>query len=164
MRPYGWLLASLSALVLIASSCGSAKHAALTPKLVGEVPRTLPEAGVRIQDVVLKPWASAPAKAMSARQAIKAARKYANAQPFPAKALAADVTLPGEKLSLRDSAGHLRRVNLHDVPSWVVTFTSSKPIDVNVGSPQNTTPIYVTHFSVVLNAVTHAFIRGFFTR
>jgi hypothetical protein len=161
-------LVALSALVLIAPACGTASHrtaaSALHPKFVGDVPTHLPAAGVRIQDVVLEPWASTPRGAMSARQAIKAARKYANAQPFRAKALQADVTLPGTKLSVRDAAGQLRRVNTHDVPSWVVTFTSSKPIDVNVGSPQNTTPIYVTHFSVVLSAVTRVFVSGFFTR
>jgi len=139
-----------------------ARHAT-RPVAAAEVPSTLPDGGVRINDVVLRRWVSAPSRAMSASQAITAARKYANAQPFRARALGADVTLLGEKLTLRDSAGHLRPVDLHGVPSWVVTFTSPKPIDVNQGPP-GSGPINVTHFSVVLNAVTRAFVVGFFTR
>ncbi len=114
-----------------------ARHAG-KPVLLGEVPAALPDEGVRINNVVLGRWTSAPSRAMSASQAIKAAL-------------------------LRDSAGHLRPVNLRDVPSWVITFTSPKPIDVSTGPP-GSGPTYVTHFSVVLNAVTRAFVVGFFTR
>ena len=137
-----------------------ARHAT-PPVAVSEVPATLPDAGVRINDVVLKPWASQPSGAMSASRAIAAARKYANAHPFPAKALKADVKVIGSTLQLRTRTGHLRTVS--GVGSWVVTFTSPKPIDVNEGPP-GSGPIYVTHFSVALNAVTGAFFTGFFTR
>ncbi len=67
----------------------------------------------------------------------------------------------GSTLQLRTPTGHYRTVS--GAGSWVVTFTSPTPIDVNEGPP-GSGPIYVTHFSVALNAVTGEFVTGFFTR
>jgi hypothetical protein len=125
---------------------------ATSPVPTAEVPSVLPARGVRVEDVVLKPWAAQPSGAMTMSQAINAARPYANAHHFQAKALRAAVRLRGSTITSRDG-----------VISWVVTFTSPKPIDVGQG-PAGSPPDYVTHFSVALNAVTRKFVLAFFTR
>jgi hypothetical protein len=130
-------------------------------KAVAHVPSTLPTNGVRINDVVLKRWVSTPRGAMSASQAITAARPYANAQRFPARVLRADVKLRGSPLTNPPDGGS--RLTYDGTPSWVITFTSPTPVDVNQGPP-GSPPMYVTHFSVALNAVTGAFVLGFFTQ
>jgi hypothetical protein len=139
-----------------------AARADVSPMPVAQVPSSLPAGGVQIQNqgIELTPWASAPSGAMSADQAIAAARVFANAQPFPATALEADVTLPGSIPSSPSAAGSYSPVD--HVPAWVVTFTSSTPIDVGQGGP-GAPAVNVTHYSVAVNPVTGAFVLGFFT-
>src|SRR4051794_31588149 len=115
--------AMLVAVAIGVSACGSARPAARPnrPIRVTQVPSSLPAGGVKVQDVVLTPWAVAPSGAMSEHKAIAAALVFANkAKSFPAKALQADLTLPGN--AAKDH-----------VPVWVVTFTSPKAVDVSQG-------------------------------
>jgi hypothetical protein len=119
---------------------------------VTEVPIVLPRAGVNINSqAVLKPLATPPAAALSASQAIKAARHFANAHPFTAHALEVSATLVGSP-------------KVRDIPAWIVTFTSPKPVNVMVGGPATTTKQFVTHFSVALDATTGKMLFGIFTK
>jgi hypothetical protein len=62
--------------------------------LVTEVPRVIPQAGVNINNqVTLFPLANTRVK-LTAAQAIAIGRTYDNAQPFPATAVLASVTVP----------------------------------------------------------------------
>jgi hypothetical protein len=143
----------LGALAITSWQVGWFGHGSRTgPTPVTEVPSSLPAAGVSLQadDIVLTPLRRAPHGAMSADQAIAAARHFADKHPFPATALEADLTFPGT-IHSRNPIDH--------TPVWLVTFTSPKP--VNVGTVGTS---YVKHFSVALNATSGAFVRGFFTR
>lgn len=114
------------------------------PASVSEVPTTLSGRGVEIGNlVVLAPLAVVPHKAMTAAEAIRSARHYANKLTgAPPAALEASVTVLGRPIA--------------DVPAWVVTFTARKPI--------NARGVLVTHFSVVLNATTKTLVLGFVTK
>jgi hypothetical protein len=107
--------------------------------------------------MLLRPWTSTPASAMSKTQAIAAALRYANkATAYPRRALKAVLTRPGRI----PRCSHNRAP-----PVWVVTFTSPQPVNVavgGVGSPSR--PLYVTHYSVAMNAVTGKMVLGFFER
>ena len=98
---------------------------------------------------------------MSEAQAIAAALVFADkAKAYPRRALRAELTQPGpippcSRLA-RGSRDHAPRV-------WVVTFTSPRPDNVGQGGP-GSPPVYVTHYSVAMDAVTGKFVLGFFER
>lgn len=159
----GVLLAAFGAMSWHVGWIGNgAARADTSPMPVAQVPTSLPAGGVVIQNqgIALSPWASAPSGAMTSDQAITAARSFANAQPFPATALEADVTLQGSIPSSPSAAGTYNSID--QVPVWVVTFTSATPINVGQGGP-GAPAVNVTHYSVALNATTGAFVLGFFT-
>ena len=149
-------------------------HADSSPVLATEVPSTLPAAGVDInhQVTLIPPTVAAPP--ISASKALAIARTYANAQPFPARVLAANVTVPETVASAATATAppgsrqsiHSRSID--NVPSWVIAFTSSKPTTVAQGGyfPNAKVPARIqtaSHFSVVINANTGQFVVGFFT-
>jgi hypothetical protein len=138
-----------------------AARADVSPTPVTEVPSSLPAGGVQLQDgdIVLTPWASTPSGAMSADEAIAAARVFADSHPYPATALQADLTQPGSIPPSQGAAGSYNTVD--HVPVWVVTFTSPTPTDVGQGGP-GSSPVYVTHYSVAVDAGTGKFVLGFF--
>jgi hypothetical protein len=150
----------LGALATMSAQAGwlGAASADVSPTPVAQVPSSLPAGGVQIQnqDIVLTPPTSTPSGAMSADQAIAAARVFAT-KPFPATALEAELTLPGSLPTSPSAAGSDTATD--HVPVWLVTFTSPTPIDVSAGFAA----VYVTHYSVAVNPVTGAFVLGFFT-
>jgi hypothetical protein len=97
---------------------------------------------------------------MSEAQALAAALVFADhAKAYPRRALRAELTQPGRPkpcARLARSTGYRD----HAPRVWVVTFTSPKPVDVSQGRA----PVYVTHYSVAVNAVTGTFVLGFFER
>lgn len=107
--------------------------------------------------MLLRPWTSTPVGAMSKSQAIAAALRFADrAAAYPRQALRAVLTRPGRV----PPCSHI-----HAPPDWVVTFTSPKPVNVSVGGVgMRSRPLYVTHYSVAMNAVTGKMVLGFFER
>lgn len=128
-----------------------------------EVPSVLPQGGVTINNqFVLRPLSTVQRATVNiaASQATKIGRQYADAHPFPATTLLASITSinsvppPG----VVASNAHV----IQNVLAWIVTFTSTSPQDVvqgKKGSPTN----FPTHFNIVINANTGAFVLGFFT-
>ena len=137
----------------------TAAHAGVSPMPATEVPSSLPAGGVQLAHggIVLTPWASTPSGAMSEDQAIAAARVF-NSASMPATALEADLTIPGSIPSSPMPAGSYTAIDR--VPVWLVTFTSPTARNVSMGGGA---PLYVTHRSVAVNAVSGAFVLGFFT-
>ena len=133
-----------------------ATHAAISPRLVDEVPSSLPPGGVKVDGEVLRPWSHTPNGAMSASEAIKAARRFTDRRPYPGRALAADLTEPG---TFQCFGANCKPHAVAHVPIWLVTFTYPKPTDVGVAAP-----VYAQHQSVALNPVTGKFVRGFYER
>jgi hypothetical protein len=159
--PLGVFLGASWQIGWLGSVSAAPARADISPMPVTQVPSTLPAGGVELQNqIVLTPWVSAPSGAMSSDQAITAARVFANAHPYPATALEADVTLPGSIPPPTASPGSYSPID--HVRAWVVTFTSPTPTNVAQGGP-GTPAIDVTHYSVAVNAVTGAFVLGFFT-
>jgi hypothetical protein len=138
----------------------ASNHARGTPTPVTEIPSKLPSGGVALADgsIVLTPWTSTQRSAMSAHGAIAAALVFANkAKTYMRHALKAELTMPGT-IPRRPSLARSYSTKDH-VPVWVVTFTSPKPIDVGTAGT-----LYVTHYSVAVNAVSGKFVLGFFER
>lgn len=128
-----------------------------------EIPPVLPKGGVTINNqFVLRPLTAMQKAALklTASQAIKIGREYADAHPFPATALLASFTSinsvppPG----VVASNAHV----IQNVPAWIVTFTSASPQDVVQGK-KGSSAQSPTHFDIVINANTGAFVLGFFT-
>jgi hypothetical protein len=137
-------------LVVVAGGVVVAVRGRGGPAKVGEVPATLPAAGVDVGgQVVLKPLTQPPPDALSTAAAIAKARRYATKRHFPAAALEASLSEPGGQ-----------NPTLENVAAWVVTFTSPKATNVSQGGHA----ILVRHFSVALDAVTGKFLTGFFTK
>jgi hypothetical protein len=147
-------LAAIAALAFAVSGCAASHNASTQgarPRIHAEVPTVLPRGGVNVNNqALLTAITLPPARALSAAEAIKAARHIDNAHPFPARALEARATLIGSP--------RIRRV-----PAWVVTFTSPKPVNVAVGGP-GSPPLFMSHNSIVLDVVTGKMLFGFFTK
>ncbi|MBA2287975.1 MAG: hypothetical protein H0W02_21070 [Ktedonobacteraceae bacterium] len=129
---------------------------------VSEVPTVLPEQGVTINaQFVLRKLTTAQTASvkLTANQAIKIARTYVNTHPFAATTLLTNFTSIGSV----PPTGTKEPANIiENVPAWIVTFTNPNPQSVIQGkrnSPRSTP----THFSIVINANTGAFVLGFFT-
>lgn len=123
---------------------------------VSEVPVSVPLAGVEVnQEFILKPL-SVPVL-LSKAQAVAIAERYSNTAPRPPVAVLANVTVP-DSLAPAGAGGPWKSVNAE--PSWVVTFTWPSAFNVNM-SPEGS-PMWVTHMTLVINANTGAFVRGFF--
>ncbi len=146
------------------SSRPAGRHAHVkprTPVYVTEVPTTLPARGVSVNNqVVLTPLTAPPKPAMTAREALLAAGLYGN-KSLTSLALEANVTLPDTIPAADDSAAEKKKFKeIVDVPAWVITFTSPRPVDVSASAKR----MLVTHQSVSLDATTGKFIVGFFTK
>lgn len=145
------------------------------PLAVAQVPSALPARGVQLENgaIVLTPWTTTLGRAMSADQAIAAARHLPGSPgsrppipgllaelhtALPATALKVKISLPGGwppgSTAISDSR------TIHSGPVWLVTFTSPKPIDASGGA---LVPFYVTQFSEALNPVTGKLVLGFET-
>ncbi|MGH2506681.1 MAG: hypothetical protein ACRDHZ_04590 [Ktedonobacteraceae bacterium] len=95
-------------------------------------------------------------------QAITTANTYANAQPFTTTTLLGSFT----NLGSVSPPGATDNANIvQDVPTWIVTFTTTNPQNVIIENKSGKTPTALapTHFNVVINANTGTFILGFFT-
>ncbi len=151
-------------MVLVASACvalvlarprrsGSTDAHTHAPVYVTEVPKTLQASGVFINNqVVLQPMAAPPKSAMTAAQAVRAARAYGS-HPWspPPVALEARFTVPSSIPPPGISAAERKRsVVIANVPAWVVTYSFP-------------TTTGVTHASVVLDATTGKWVIGFVT-
>lgn len=135
--------------------------------MVNEVPSILPQQGVTINNqFIILPLTSAQAQSsmIAESQAITTARSYANAQPFAATTLLGSFT----NLGSVPPPGATDDTNVvQNVPAWIVTFTTTDPQNVFVGGKpnagQNPATAAPTHFNIVINANTGAFVLGFFT-
>lgn len=133
-----------------------------------EVPDSLPPGGLTInQQFVLKPISQtiqSNLALIAQSNAITIGQRYANTQPFAAKALLASFT----SINSIPPAGATEPSHpIQNVPAWIVTFTTTNPQNVVQGKPvqpgQQAPTLYPTHFNVVINATTGAFVLGFFT-
>ena len=133
------------------------------PERLTDVPTTLPEGGVAIYNVVLKPVRVAPDKAMTAAGAIRAARADGlnwTSQGIPSVALEASLTETSTTFVFPEVEAGKGRPPIVNFPAWVVTFTSPRPIYPDVKGVGPT----ATHFSVAINATTGKFLLGFYTK
>jgi hypothetical protein len=113
------------------------------PARVSAVPATLSGKGVVVGNAVeLVPLAPKPAHALTAAEAINAAR------PFARKFTGAPPAALEASISVRDRP-------ITAVPAWVITFTAPKPFPAN--------GVVVSHYSVALQAVTGKYLLGFLT-
>ena len=133
-----------------------------------EVPDSLPAGGVTInQQFVLKPLPQSVRSSLTLitqSNAITIGRRYANAQPFAAKALLASFT----SINSVPPAGATEPSHpIQNVPAWIVTFTTTDPQNVVQGKqvpPGTQSPTHLPrHFTIVMNATTGDFVLGFFT-
>jgi hypothetical protein len=138
-----------------------------SPPLVTQVPSRIPAGGVNVNDqVTLMPPVGRATLLKSSNEAIYAARKFGNPK-LPQTTLLCTFTDPG---SIPPPDSPVPFLTIQDRLAWVITFTSPKPVDVEVGvaAPEagaTAVPagLYATHFNVVLDANTGKFLRGFFT-
>lgn len=170
LSPLGRACGASLALALIAGAPVALTYAYSSPVSVAAVPVSVPPEGVTINNqVTLMPITpSLNTATISAMQAIAIARTYVNAQPFPASAIPADVSVPGS-IPPPGATSTSTAAVVNDVPSWVVTFTSPTPTNVTIGSmfPRTKSPPtlpLMSHLSVVINAKTGQFVVGFFTK
>lgn len=133
-----------------------------------EVPTSLPAGGMTInRQFVLKPISQAEQRNLALitqNNAITIGRRYANTQPFAAKALLASFT----SINSIPPAGATEPSHpIKNVPTWVVTFTTTNPQNVVQGKRvqpgQHAPTLSPTHLNIVINATTGAFVLGFFT-
>lgn len=137
--------------------------------MTNEVPATLPQQGVTINNqFIVHPLTSAQTQLslIAESDAITTARTYANTQPFAAVALLGSFTNLGSVPPPGATDGATAHV-IQNVPTWIVTFTTTDPQNVFIGAKPNATQPPATsaptHFNVVINANTGTFILGFFT-
>lgn len=123
-----------------------------------EIPASIPPDGVNINEqVLLMPPAPTDVPALDRSRAIQAATAGGN-KSLESNAVLSRVTVPGT-IPPPDSPVPFRTIQ--DRLAWVVTFTSEKPVDVGVGKAGSS--VWVTHYSVVLDAATGEFLIGFYT-
>lgn len=138
-------------------------------QMTTQVPDILPAGGVTLTNnrIVLRPLSQAQTHALAQtgstyltkEQAIAAARKYADAQPFKAKAQLVSMTA----LDSIPPQGYTGKAHsIKDKVVWLVTFTSDTPLPVGAGR-KSQNPLMVTHYHVALDPATGSFVRGFFT-
>lgn len=131
---------------------------------VEEVPSTVSGTGVNVNNQVVLTPVTSNSGYMTATDAVTRARGYVDAQQFAATSLLANVTLPA---SVPPSGSPVPFTTVQDVPAWIVTFTSPQPVNVAQGGdfPAGGSPqIFVTHFSIALDATSGRFLLGFFTK
>jgi hypothetical protein len=111
--------------------------------------------------VVLLPARLTDVATVDQGQALDAASKDAKTRN-PPTALLARVTVPGT-IPPPDSPAPFRTIE--DRLAWVITFTSDRPVVVGHSTPSvpDADLLRVTHYSVVLDARTAAFLIGFYT-
>ena len=135
--------------------------------MMNEVPTVLSSQGVTINNqFVIRPLTSAQKQTsmITVKQAITIGRTYADAHPFKATTLLGSFT----NLGSIPPPGATDKANvIQNVPAWVVTFTTTDPQNVIIGkkpAPGKASPYLApTHFNIVINASTGAFVLGFFT-
>lgn len=134
------------------------------PLPVAHVPTSLPSSGVQLEhgQIVLRRGATAHRGSMSAIQAIAAARRHPSFTwmrsvevALPATALKAELTVRND--GPMGSAGGPNHP-IHHVPVWLVTFTSSRPVNLE---SDGISQYYVTQFSEALDPVTGRTVIGF---
>lgn len=164
----------VGALAVVSWQLGWLGRGSAEPLPVAQVPSELPTGGVQLEHgaVVLTRWTTTPTGAMPADQAIAVVRRISTRRDsastpgllaalrtsFPATALPVEITLPGEWPPGSTVIGPARSID--HIPVWLVTFTSSRPIDASGGA---LFPFYVTQFSEAVNPITGRLVLGFET-
>lgn len=100
---------------------------------------------------------------MSARKAVRIARRMHGYPRQPARALRASLTVPGS-IPLRGA--HNRVSTIENAPVWIVTFTLPKPVNATMSCPAaaRKCPKYmIRHVSFALDAANGRFVTGFET-
>jgi hypothetical protein len=146
---------------------------AQTPPVVSLIPSVIPATGIRLNEgagIDLMPVTTAEQSGLSissADQAISAARGTDNTN-MPATAVLAKVTLIGTlPIPGTTPPPGVTYQPVQDRPAWVVTFTLPEPIDAaNLFTPPGKTePAWlVTHYNVIVDAVSGDSLRGFYSQ
>ena len=157
--------AAILVAVTIFAQRGEVAFDTASPPLATQIPSTIPAGGVNINDqVTLMPPVGRPTSLKSSKEATYAARKFGNAK-FPTIAQLCTFTIPGSipprDLPTGTSVSDFRVIEGR--LAWVVTFTSPKPMDVEVGKWGSHVGLFMTHLNVVLDANTGRFLGGFYT-
>lgn len=139
----------------------------------GPVPVTspLPPEGLVLKSgVIFKPLAETQLQrtdgkaVMTEEQAISAGRAIDTAD-LPVTAVLASVTWPGGYIGDLSGTSKSPSREFKDIPMWVLTFSLPAPVNVSMGGglTQNTPPIMASQHTMLLDAYTGEFIRGFFS-
>jgi hypothetical protein len=158
----GWI-AGMALLVVVAAAVSAAGTD--SPESATEVPSSIPVNGVAINTQwVLMPTRPGDAPTLDRSQAIDIASKHRDPTLVPPTAILARVTVPGT-IPPPDSPVPFRTIE--DRLAWVVTFTFDKPENVASGKAGPNTgtapPLWVKHYSAVLDADSGGFLIGFLT-
>jgi hypothetical protein len=139
----------------------------------GPVPVTspLPPDGLVLEDgaMVFKPLPATMnpgpngEMVLTEEQAVRVGRSL-DIRGLPVTAVLASVTMPGDFWDDPSVPGISNPIKDH--PVWVLTFSLPAPVDVSLGSRPgaDAPPQLVSHHTLILDAYTGDFIRGFLSR
>ncbi len=137
------------------------------PASATDVPTSIPLNGVSINSQwVVMPTVFGDEPALDSAQAIDIASACKDRTLVPPTALLARVTVPGT-IPPPDFPVPFRTIE--DLLAWVVTFTLGKPVNASIGGKplrpgeSEPPPLWVTHYSAVLDANAGEFLMGFVT-
>lgn len=141
-------------LVPLAMFVAAAPAVAATP--IDRVPSAMPPAGFRITGCCVFRPARAGHGLISQQKAIAIARAEVDAKKWqkPELLLA--------KISGPVTFGFTTKIRtLRNPTTWVITFTSRKPVHIGIGTRGAGPPM--RHYTIALDAKSGEFIRGFYT-
>ncbi len=162
----------LLTLLMGAASYSLSRHQAEADSLApGPVPVTspLPQDGLVLMDgaLVIKPLSPEQGTPngmtiMSREQAVKLGRSIDTAD-IPVTAVLGSVTMPED--FTYDPSGLSKSRPIRDMAAWVLTFSLPKPVDVSIGGrPGEDGPaVMASHDTMILDAYTGEYIRGFYS-
>ena len=143
--------------------CSPVSYGDTVPSLEADVPDVLPCNGVNVNNQVVLLPAPAVTGIETDQQALSSASADQNAANRPCSIVLADLTVVGT-LASPITTDPTREVR--DKLVWVVTFTLPQPYNPvqggvgHTGGPGNV----VSHSNVAVDAVTGAFVLGFYTK
>jgi hypothetical protein len=165
-RPVIHISAAVTVLIVLVAF-GVSAAGTDAPQVATEVPTSIPVNGVNINtQVVLLPAAPGDAPAIDQAQAINMASTHQDTALVPPTAILARVTVPG---TIPPPDSPVPFDTIQDQLAWVVTYTFDEPHNAMIGGKASRPgeseppPLWVTHYSAVLDADTGEFLIGFFT-
>jgi hypothetical protein len=170
----GGAVLCLAAVIAVAFvSFGTQPQANADTLKPGPVPVTspLPPDGLVLEDgaMVFKPLPATMnpgpngEMVLTEEQAVRVGRSL-DIRGLPVTAVLASVTMPGDFWDDPSVPGISNPIKDH--PVWVLTFSLPAPVDVSLGSRPgaDAPPQLVSHHTLILDAYTGDFIRGFLSR